>query len=244
MQESKASRLFLISSVVLGILAAIVSFAYLDKATGTDRGPKTKILVAKHDIRENTPLDPDKDLEEMEIPTRMAALQTRGLRPENAGSYKGQRVNRRILAGTPVMFADIVTGADLELKGDSRALSIPVKGAQGLSGLLVPGDLVKLYVTRPVIRAQAAGAAPGNKQGQWETIPVLAKPLKILAVGSRLMRSRQQISLADQYQMPNEPDAQKTVTLEVTEDEAKTILEQTGGGELAVTLLLCPPAGK
>ena len=74
MQESKASRLFLLSSIMLGALAAVVSFAYLDKATGEDRGPKTKVLVAKVDLRENTPLDPEKDLEEMEIPKNMVCL--------------------------------------------------------------------------------------------------------------------------------------------------------------------------
>ena len=244
MQESKASRLFLISSVILGILAAVVSFAYLDTASGTDRRPKAKVLVAKHDIRENTPLDPERDLEEMEVPAGMASLQTRGLRAENAATYKGQRVNRQILASTPVMLADLMAGADLELKGASRALSLPVKGAQALSGLLIPGDMVKLMVTRPMFRiADTTGAAPeAGRPSQWETLTVLPKALKVLAVGSRLSRSRQQISLADQFQVPTQPESQQTVTLEVTEAEAKTILEQTGGGQMPVTLILCPPA--
>jgi Flp pilus assembly protein CpaB len=242
MQESKASRLFLISSVVLGLLAAVVSFAYLDTASGTDRRPKAKILVAKHDIRENTPLDPEKDLEEMEIPAGATSLLARGLRPELAATYKGQRVNRPILASTPVMLADLMAGTDLELTGTNRALSLPVKGAQALSGLLIPGDMVKLMVTRPAFRIAAAGAtAQAGQQTQWETLEVLPKALKVLAVGSRLSRSRQQISLADQLQVPSQPEAQQTVTLEVTEAEAKTILEQTGGGTLPVTLILCPP---
>ncbi len=243
MQESKSSRLFLISSIVLGILAAIVSFAYLDKATGMERGPKAKVLVAKHDLRENTPLDPEKDLEEMEFPARMTALQSRGLRPEEKAGYKGQRINRRILAGTPVMFADLAAVADLELKGESRAMSIPVRGAQALSGLLIPGDFVKLIVTRPsaASRAASAAASAAGRVTQWETVPVSPKAFKVLAVGSRLSRSRQQILVADQYQSSGEPESQQTVTLEVTEAEAQDILGQTGAGQLPVTLILCPP---
>ena len=128
--------------------------------------------------------------------------------------------------------------ADLELKGDARALSIKVTGAQAMSGLLVPGDTVKVLVTRPIARTSTT--APS----QWETVQVLSKPLKVLAVGSRLRRSRQQITVADQYAMGGESDSAQTVTLEVTEAEAKTMLEQTGAGQLPVTLILCPPAGK
>lgn len=237
MQESKSSRLFLISSIVLGVLAAVVSFAYLDQATGADRGPKVKILVAKHDLRENVMLDPEKDLEEMDIPSRMTALLSRGLRPDEKAGYKGQRVNRRILAGTPVMFADLSAVADLELKGDCRALSIPVRGAQALSGLLIPGDNVKVLVTRPLPRAEGSGQG-----GQWETVEVSPKAFKVLAVGSRLSRSRQQILAADQYhQGLGEAESQQTVTLQVTEEEARAILQQTGAGQLPVTLILCPP---
>lgn len=245
MAENKASRLFLLSSVILAALAAIVSFAYLDKASSGERGPKTTILVAKHDLRENSALDPERDLEAMEIPARMASLQTRGLRPEDANTYKGQRVNRRVLAGTPVMLADLVAVADLELKGESRALSLPIKGAAALSGLLIPGDHVKLMVTRPTMRPRPVG--PGNAAAQdaarpaiWETVEVLPAPVKVLAVGARLSRSRQQIAVADQYSPASEPDSQQTVTLEVTEEQAKTVLEQTGAGQLPVTLILCP----
>jgi Flp pilus assembly protein CpaB len=245
MQESKASRLFLISSIVLGVLAAVVSFAYLDSASGTDRRPKGKVLVAKHDIRENSALDPEKDLEAMEIPAGMSSLQTRGLRPENAATYRGQRVNRQILAGTPVMLADLAAAVDLDIKGNSRAISLPIKGAQALSGLLIPGDRVKLMVTKPVIKtSQAVGEGETMRPTQWESVAVLPNPIKVLAVGSRLSRTRQQIALADQMQVTSAPESQQTVTFEVTEAEAKAILEQTGGGQLPVTLILCPPDAK
>ncbi len=241
MAENKASKLFLISSVVLGLLAAVVSFAYLSQATGAERGPKYRIIVAKHDLRENSTLDPTRDFDEMEVPARMTKLVNLSIKPEDATGYKNQRVNRRILAGTPIMIADMVVAADLEIKGDSRALSIPVKGAQALSGLLIPGDHVKLLVTTPVIRARRSTTDPVGP-AQFETTQVLPDPLKVLAVGSRLARTRVQISVQDQYESSSsgESESQKTVTLEVTEDQANTILSATGAGQLPVTLLLCP----
>ncbi len=246
MQQSSSSRIFLLGAVILGVLATVISFAYLENTSGADRRPGVKVIAAKHDIRENTPLDPERDFKDLEVPASMTELHTRCLSAQYRASYKGQRVNRAILAGTPIMMADLVAAADLELKGDSRALSIPARGPQALSGLLIPGDYVKLMVTRPIVRARSA-AAPGAidpagpaSSGSWESIAVLPKPVKVLAVGPRLTRARQQITVSDQYQMAAEPESQQSVTLEVTEAQAKTILEMTGAGQLPVNLVLCP----
>jgi len=242
--------LFLLLAVVLGVLATVTTFAFLESSAGRERGPKTTILVAKRDLRAGQAIDPDKDLEEMEIPARMTDLRLRSLVPEHRASYKGQRVNRRILAGTPVMLADLAEFAELTLSSpDSRALSLPVRGAHALSGLLVPGDYVKLFVTRPVVRmrtisAQGADDVPvpvPEASGKYETTLVLPDAVKVLAVGRRLSRSRQQFGAADQYESAGEGEAQQTVTLEVTEAQAKTVLEATGAGQLPLTLVLCPP---
>jgi len=240
-QESKSSRLFLVSSLILGLVAAVVSFAYLGKATSAENGPKTLILVAKQDLRANATLDPERDLTELAIPatTQFAPLAQRCLGPGNRENCKGQRVNRVILAGTPIMYADLIAAADLHITGDKRAMSIAAKGPQALSGLLIPGDRVKLLVTTPVVKVSAGGNT--GPTGQWESTEVLPESLIILAVGSRLQRPRAQISVAEQYQMAAESESAQTVTLEVTEDQAKTIQEKTGGGALPVTLILCPP---
>lgn len=248
--ENRSSRLFLLLAVVLGVLATVTTFAFLESSAGKERGPKTTILVAARDIRPGQAIDPEKDLAEMEIPARMAELRQRALVPEHRASYKGQRVNRRVLAGTPVMLADLAAMADLTLSSpDSRALSIPVRGAHGLSGLLVPGDYVKLFVTRPVVRMRTV-TAPGAEDvpmavpeasGRYETQLVLPDAVKVLAVGARLARSRQQLTAVEQYESAGESESQQTVTLEVTEAQAKTVLELTGAGQLPVTLVLCPP---
>lgn len=251
MAEAKTgSRIFLVSSLALGVLAMLLAFVYLENTANQDNGPKVAILVAKHDLRENALLDPDKDLEEMPIPTRgLDALQTQALKPAFRTTYKGQRVNRAILAGTPVMLADLISSGSLELRGDSRAISIQVKGSHALSGLVTPGDYVKLMVTRPIPPPPRPTSMPADmmyaevaQPNRWETVMVAPVAFRVLAVNQRLSRSRPQITAGEQYHSASESNSQQTVTLEVSESQAKNILEQTGAGQLPVTLLLCPPA--
>ena len=248
MAESRSnSRVFLLSSVLLGVVAMVAAFVWLENTAGQERGPKSVILVAKRDLRSSASLDPEKDLVELEIPAKLVELKSRGLTPELKTSYKGQRINRDILAGTPILLADLAAAATLELKGDSRALSIQVKGSSALGGLLIPGDYVKVLVTRPKPTARAATLPTGAEietptEATYETVIVSPQAFRVIAVNQRLSRSRAQLTAADQYQGAGESTSQQTVTLDVTEAQAKTILEQTGGGggQLPITLLLCP----
>lgn len=249
--QGKSSRVFLLVAVVLGVVATVTTFAFLESSSQVDRGPKTTILVAARDLKPNTPLEPEKDLKEMEMPARMGELKQRALQSENKASYRGQRLNRRVLAGTPVLLADLSAIVEMPpLEPDKRALSIPIKGTQALGGLLVPGDFVKILVTRPV--AQVRINAPASAEGEptatvepaskFQTKMVLPNAVKVLAVNSRLAR-RQQISAADQYEAAaGESASQQSVMLEVTEAEALMILEMTGAGQLPATLILCPPS--
>lgn len=226
----------------------VAAFVYLETGASQDRGPKSVILVAKRDLRSGALLDPEKDFVELEIPAKLVELKSRGLTPELKASYKGQRINRDILAGTPVLLADLAAAATLELRGDSRALSIQVKGSSALGGLLIPGDYVKVLVTRPKPAARPATLPAGTEvetptEATYETVIVSPQAFRVIAVNQRLSRSRSQLTAAEQYQGAGESTSQQTVTLDVSEAQAKTILEQTGGGsgQLPITLLLCPP---
>jgi hypothetical protein len=75
---------------------------------------------------------------------------------------------------------------------------------------------------------------------EWKTTEIFAEPVRVLAVGSRTTRNIRSVSLADQYQSSSDREGQQNVTLDVTESQARTILEQSGAGQLAVTLMLCP----
>ena len=140
MAEGKSSsRIFLLSSLALGVLAMAAAFVFLQNTAGQEQGPKIKIIVAKHDLRENAALDPGRDFEELEIPQRFTYLQALALSPQAAATYKGQRLNCSVLAGQPLLLTYLGAGGNLELRGEGRAMSVLVKGANALSGMVAPG---------------------------------------------------------------------------------------------------------
>jgi Flp pilus assembly protein CpaB len=251
------NRIFLGTAVLLGVVAMAAAFIYLDSAGGEGAGPKAKILVAKRDLKENTLLDPEKDLTELEIPASFVALKSRALSSEQKKDYKGQRLNRDVFAGTPVLLNDLAAlSGTIELRGESRAVSVSVRGANALGGLLVPGDYVMLMVTRPLTAppggrpttAPVAAAADDNAgwqpQSRWETVPVLPTPVRVLAINQRTSRARPIVTAADQYQSASDNAGNQSVMLEVSEAQAKSVLELTGAGQLTITLVLCPPPAR
>lgn len=199
------------------------------------------ILVASHDLRPSQAIDPAKDLCEMRVPRSFGDLRLRALSPERKAAYKGERVNRGILAGTPVLLADLAAIGGVHLADpSSRAMSIPTT----LDVPLVPGDRVQLFVTRPVLNARSTTAGteadPSISQAssRFETVLVLPQPVKVLAVGSRLTTTA--LTALEQIGNVARPDAAGTVTIEVTEAQAKTILETTGAAQLPITFVLMP----
>src|SRR6266550_3749772 len=106
-------------------------------------------------------------------------------------------------------------------------------------------------VTRPVMAPRPVPTTspsapdtfmvPDSRQPtRWETVLVAPNAFRVLAVNQRTTRVRPQ-GAAESYQSAGESGSNQSVTLEVTEAQAKNILEQTGAGQLRVTLILCPP---
>jgi Flp pilus assembly protein CpaB len=248
-EAKSGSRVFLLSSLALGVLAMVAAFVFLQNTAGKETGPSTKVLVARRDLRENTVLDPDKDLRVVEVPNRMTDLLGLAVNPDMETAYKGQRVNRPILAGQLLLKADMAAEGVLELHGDKFAMPVPVKSSNGFGLLLVPGDYVRLMVTHPlppkriVASSQPTETADPSNNQEFVTVEIPTS-FKVLAVNNRLSKTRLQVTASEAYQSASENIANPTILLEVTDAEAKMILEQTGAGKYPVTLLMCPaPAG-
>jgi Flp pilus assembly protein CpaB len=229
--------MFLVAAVVVGVVATVLAFAFIDNAAAADHGPKTKIVVAARDLRPNAVLDVERDLKVEEIPAKYAGLAALTLDPEARAGYRGQRVNRRVPAGQPVFLADLAAVGELKLEEPYRALTIPA-----VPGIVIPGDYVKVMVARADVSAAASGAPDVRGPVGYEAGLVgKGQAYRVVAVGNSLSKTRQQVTAADQYESGAGGSA-KTVTLAVTEDQAREILRAVGTGGQPVTLLLCPPA--
>ncbi len=237
MADNKASKIFLFAAIILGVLAMVMAFAYIDDTTTKGGGgTPTPILVAARDLRANTPLEPDKDFKEVSVPKLFQGFASQVLTPAVKEAYKGQRLNRRVLAGQPVMLADLSTSAKLEFTPGLCLISIPARGAQGLSGLLVPGDSVKVLITQ----------TQSNSTGvQINTISAgEGASFRVVAVGTQLARSRVAITAVEQYDAANSSESQQTVTLEMTEAQAKEITSLSNAFRAPITLILANVASQ
>ena len=240
----------LAGSIVCAAAAVGLTLFYLQSVEPPAPEPTTTILVTTQDLAAGDRISVAEHIGERQVPLSMAGLVESSISPDFVSTLEGQQVNRPILAGTPIAYSDLLTMLELDLRGDRRAMSIAVSGAAAVSGLVSPGDLVKLVVTRPLPEdapaassqltpeeavLMAAGSA-FNRATRYESQLVLPEPLTVLAVDQELSRSRYQFDTI----AANDRGSGGTVTLEVTESQALRILEATGGGDLPLTLILCP----
>jgi Flp pilus assembly protein CpaB len=229
-----ASKAFLIAAVVLGVLATVLAFAFIQNTAGVDRTPRIAIAVAKRDLTPAISIDPDRDFERQEI-SAASPYAARSLAWDNRNAYKSERVNRDIFATQPILLADLASVGQLVLERPNLALTIPAE-----IGMVIPGDNVKIIIPRPATLTPAGAAAPVSPNRLPFDAIVIGPPegYKVLAVGGYLFKTRTQALLSDQLPA----NALKTVTLQVTEPQAVEIMSAIGPitTNQKVTLLMCP----
>jgi len=236
--SAAASKVFLLVAVLLGLLATVLAFFFINSAGAGNSGPTISIVVAVHDMSPNMPLDPARDLMIMPVPQQFSKLAGRCLDPKSLSTYKGERLNREILGGQPVMLADIAAVGDLTLEKPYYALTLPAE-----TGMIIPGDFVKIILTRSNL-AGAVSAAPDAAAFLPYDATIIGKEegFKVLAVGGYLFKTRAQTLASDQYN--SNAAANKTVTLQVTEAQAREVMSAMGSlsNSNRAILLLCPSA--
>ena len=223
-------KIVLIVSVVVGLLAAVLTRGYLAAKEGEYNALKAKfnathgvmyVVCFTKDVPSGTVID-EKMLEPRVAPK--AGLEGRAVDGDQGKREYLQVYGRKLLVshrkGELLFWADIEGGNPQnrglagDIKRSMRALSISVSGAASVSGMVNPNDHVDVIATFSVPRENAA--TPG--QVDLVTSTILQNVL-VLATGKETAKSQVQrgygVSAAGGY---------NTVTLEVTPREAEMLV--------------------
>jgi pilus assembly protein CpaB len=195
-------------ALFLGLIATLLVKSYIgsgrpasNSSTGVTAAGATPVVVAALPIARGAPLD----LKSLKVVTYPATAVPAGafhsvaeMNPSSRRALRPMTVNEPILA-------DQVTGAggraglSRTLADGMRAIAVRSNDVVGVGGFALPGDRVDILVTRPVGKGDAASTVT----------QLLAANVRLLAV--------------DQTDDTDKPVVTKSVTVEVTPEQAQTI---------------------
>lgn len=185
-------KLILISGVVLGIVAIVMTKMYLDqqqqevqerakKAIANMRANQAAVLVSKQDIPEGAVIEPEM-LETAVVPNQFIQPQAVTSLDRIAGMItiapigKGEQMSLSKLTNSKRAGGGDLAGVTPSGK---RAISIVVDNIASLSGMIKPGDYVDVLAT---IQVPTQGA-DNQVTSQMAVVPLFQNIL-VLAVGS------------------------------------------------------------
>lgn len=205
------------AAVAFGLIAAISVSRYLANAQEYTRN-LSNVVIAKTDI---------------EIGSRIIAEQLtvaqfpRSVAPDGTYSKVDERLIGRI-AVTKISAREPITESRLAPEGSAaglsaiipegyRAMNVRVDDVVGISGFIMPGTLVDIVV---VIEP------PENTQNRERISKIVLQNIKVLANGANLDRPK------------NEKEAERvrTVTLQVTPDQAEKLALASSEGRLQLVM--------
>jgi pilus assembly protein CpaB len=147
--------------------------------------------------------------------------------PEARTSLRGALLRRYLDAGVPVKINDVIRSRDrgflaTVLAPGTRAVTIGVDQVTGVAGLIWPGDLVDVILTQEFDQAQT----PLARRVLSET----------MLTGLRVIAVDQDIVQGGSPTAANAGHLTKTVTLEVTADQAERLTTAQRLGHLALAV--------
>lgn len=213
-------KIILIVSVVIGLIAALISSQYInakerelaaEKKRMERQYYQVEVVVLKTPLVAGTVLKRD-DLGVTNLPENSLREDTIRLERNIATTLTGRTLAVSVEAGAPLLWIDIEGGSperrgiSSQIKQKMRAISINVSGSASVSGMVRPTDRVDVIGTFSLPSKTAKG------ETDLVTMTVLQDVL-ILATGKETAHSSNQ--KASNYSM---------VTLEVSLQEAETLI--------------------
>lgn len=187
--------------------------------------PATRtVLTAAHAVRAGGLLKPE-DLASKAVPANdPAASDSNPDTAEARRSLVGAMVRRSLSVGDIVRNGDVMRPGDhgflaAVLAPGMRAVTIAVDNTTGLAGLIWPGDQVDLILTQTI-------TGPNMPIGHSVAAETVLNDARVIAIDQQLMQGA--VSTPD--------GAAKTVTLEVTEEQAEKVSVATRLGRLSLSV--------
>ncbi|MEI8241871.1 MAG: Flp pilus assembly protein CpaB [bacterium] len=228
-------RVILIASVVIGLIAALLTGQYLsakdkdyqDKLQKLKRSYRTiPVIAANRALPAGTVLAYT-DMASMDVVEN--AVRGRVVDIKDSEMLAGKKLSRSLDKGTPIYWSDLEGGDPFnrglahDIKNRQRAISISVGGAAAVSGMVRPSDHVDVLGTFTF--------PSERKAGEMEMVTLtLLQDVLILATGRETAKN--QLGANDRAS-----GGYNTVTVEVTPREAEMLVfAEQARGRLVLTL--------
>ncbi len=194
----------------------------------TTQAPNSKValLIAARPLRAGTLLKPDDLTTEPRAPGDVP----NGARVDSEEARRdllGAMIRRNLTKGEVIFAADALNPGDrgflaAVLGAGMRAVTVGVDAVSGLSGLVWPGDRIDLILTQ----SQEGADVPPSRRISGETV---LHDVRVLAIDRQLIQGATSES--------PESQAARTVTLEVTPNDAERVVVAARLGHLVLTVV-------
>jgi pilus assembly protein CpaB len=195
--------------------------------------PPVKVLAAAHSLRAGSLLKPD-DIGAADMPADKVPAEAIRDTPQQRTQLWGAMVRRSLGAGYPLLGTEVMRPGDhgflaAVLEPNLRAVTIGVDMVSGGAGLIWPGDRVDLILTQTL-------DAPALPSGRRLVATTVLDNIRVIAVDQRLVEGATPDA--------TEPKAARTVTLEVTAQQAERVSVAQRLGQLSLVVRAADqPAG-
>jgi pilus assembly protein CpaB len=218
------SNLVFILALIFGLMAAFLTFSYLDQMKKSmDNREYKRIVVAAQDIPANTAITSNM-LQMKDYPGEFINNQEIQDINEVVGKVSLTNFNRGeiILAHHLIKSGERKQGLAFAIDTGMRAMSVNVDEASGVAGLIRIGDRVDIIAK-----------LNGEDGSMPSSSVVVLQDVEVLAIGS---------SLTEDEKNSKEKTPAKTVTLAVTLENSLRLKTAVEGGK--ISLILRSPADK
>jgi pilus assembly protein CpaB len=172
------------------------------------------------------------------------ALETRTPPPDSlaqgqvsAAQFVGSVTRRDLAAGEVIAKNTLIDRDDTKglaamLSPGYRAVTIDVDAAQGGAGLILPGDRVDVILVSQTTEGPAGAASAARRSGA----ALLLRDIRVAAVDRATQRPNVSGGPSDLKAPDANASGPKTITLEVTDKDARRVLLATQAGKIELSL--------